>query len=366
MKNSSSLVNYKIWLDLRFLNINDNYSIFIASLLQELINNDKNNKYKLYLNDKAKMKFNSSIDVSYIWAQPGTMKEQIEFFRILKKDNNNLMIFFNEKKPLFYKWKYILFLKDLKELHYKEEKSKVKGFIDDFFFDTSLKNASKVVCFDNQTKSELNEKLNIEEESISIIYPFFQKKDTDIIEVISSVKTKYSINSEFLIYSWWFWNNKNLSKLINVFEKLNNKKINVSLVILDQDVTEDINFRKEVVDAWIVNKVFFIWNTTLEEKKAFYDESIWSIFPSLYESFPFKLTESINYNSPILASSIKQIKEIMWDEISYFSPVSTIDMMDAIETFVLNWKQETNYKNLFEKYNSKNTAKSLLELIEKV
>lgn len=366
MKNGSAIVNYKIWLDLRFLDVSDNYSVFIATLLQKLINIDKNNKYKLYLSDKAKMKFSDSIEVSYISSKPWTLKEQVEFFRILKKDNNSLMIFFNEKKPLFYKWKYILFIKDLKEIHYKEEKTRIKEFIEDLFFETSLKNASQVVCFDSETKNELNEKLNIEEKSISVIYPFFQNKNIENINVISSVKTKYSINSEFLIYSSWFWNNKNLSKLINVFERLNNKKLNISLVILEQSVTEDINFRKEVVDAWIVDKVFFIWNTSLEEKKAFYNEAIGSIFPSLYESFPFELTESINYKSPILASSISQIKEIMWNEISYFSPVSTIDMMEAIENFVSNWKQKTTYKKLFEKYNSENTAKNLLELIEKV
>ena len=366
MEKQSAEVDFTIWLDLRFLDLKDKYSVFVAILLQKLLSLDTNNKYKLYLSDKAKMKFNNNIDVEYISSKPWSLKEQINFYNILKKDENNLMIFFNEKKPLFYKWKYILFIKDLKEIHYKKETWKIEEYLNSLFFDSALKNATRIVCFDSQTKHELNEKLNVQDEIISVIYPFFNKKEINDIDLISNVKVKYSINWDFFVYSGWYGNNKNLSKLITVFQKLNKSWKDISLVILNKEVTEDVVFRNEVIQAGIVEKVLFIWETTLDEKKSFYNEAIWSIFPSLYESFPFELTESISYESPILASSIKQIKEIMQDDIAYFSPVSVIDMIEAIETFVQNWKQETKYIKLFERLNPDNSAQKLLELIKKI
>jgi len=57
-----------------------------------------------------------------------------------------------------------------------------------------LKNAARIVCFDSQTKHELNEKLNVQDEIISIIHPFFNKKEINDIDLINSVKVKYSIN----------------------------------------------------------------------------------------------------------------------------------------------------------------------------
>ena len=356
----------QIWLDLRLLHSWDKYNTFIAVLVQHLIHNDTENTYTLYLSDKTHTKFPPQLKVEYIKEEPGSIAEQIKFNSKLKKDNNTLMIFFNENKPLFYKWDYILFVKDLKELHYWIKRNWIFQFIKDLFLQTSLKNAKKVICFENHTKHELNEKLNIPEEKIEILYPFFLLNKVPSAKVITNIKTKFSIKWEYFIYSGWEWNNKNLSKLIEVIEKLNKRWTDVNLVILDQEITEDVSFRKEVVDARIVEKVFFIWITTPEEKKAFYHYAIWTIFPSLYESFPFDLTESISYKSPILASSLKQTKEIMWDCISYFSPVSTIDMIEAIENFISLPKQHRDYKEISEKYNPEKSAKDLNKILKSV
>jgi len=356
----------QIWLDLRFLKSWDKYSTFVAVLIQNLIHFDKENNYTLYLSDKNHVNFPKQLKVQYIKEDPWSFTEQVKFNNQLKKDNNFLMIFFNEKKPLLYKWNYILFIKDLKKLHYQENTNSINLFLDNLFLKTSLKNAKKVICFETQTKHELNEKLNIPEENIEILYPFFTLAKVPSVKVITNIKTKFSIKWEYFIYSWGIWNNKNLSKLIEVLQKLNKRKCEISLVVLDQELTEDLSFRKEVVDAGIVEKVFFIWITTPEEKKAFYHHSIWSIFPSLYESFPFDLTESISYKSPILASSLKQTKEIMWNSVSYFSPLSTIDMIEAIENYTTKPKQHTDYKELLETYTPENTVKNLINIIKNV
>ena len=356
----------KIWLDLRFLHNKDRYSKFVAILVQYLIHLDKENRYTLYLNKELQTPFPKELNVKYIEEKPGSFLEQIKFQYILKKDANDLMIFFNEKKPLLYKWTHITFIKDLKELHYKKEESTIKEKIQDLFINTSVWNANKVICFDSQTLNELNEKLNVAENKIEILYPFFTKDKITNNPVISNIKTKYQIKWEYLIYSWWVWNNKNLSKLIDVFDKLYLKKENIYLVILEQDLVEDAKFRKEIINKKCITQIKFVWETTPEEKKAFYNEAIWTIFPSLYESFPFDLTEAISYNSPILASNLKQIKEIMWNTIAYFSPLSAIDMLEAIENFVENWKQKVDYKEIFEKYNPEKTAKNLIEIIKKI
>ena len=231
---------------------------------------------------------------------------------------------------------------------------------------TSIDNAKKIICFENHTKNELNEKLNIAENKLEIIYPFFTPTPVLKEKSIWNIKTKYSIKWEYFVYSGGNWNHKNLAKLVEVFRKLHLRKQKISLVILEQEVTEDLSFRKQVVEADIVDRVFFIGDTTPEEKKAFYESAAGTIFPSLYESFPFALTEAISYNSPILASSINQIQEIMWDSIAYFSPVSSIDMIEAIENFVSMGKKPWNYDDLLNKYNADSSAKQLLKVIKEL
>ncbi len=356
----------KIWLDLRLLKSGDTYSTFIALLLQKLISTDGDDSYTLYLSAGTNAQFPDFVNVELIKEEPGTFAEQLHFSRKLKKDNNALMIFFNEDKPLRYKGDYIVFVKDLKEIHYESKKTTLTKFFEGLFLNTSLENAKKIICFENHTKGELNEKLNIPENKLEIIYPFFTLSPISKEKVIWNIKTKYSIKWEYFIYSGGNGNNKNLSKLIEVFRKLHLRKQKISLVILEQCITEDLNFRQEVVEADIVTCVFFIWDTTPEEKKAFYESAAGTIFPSLYESFPFALTEAISYNSPILASSINQIQEIMWESIAYFSPVSTIDMIEAIENFVSMWKKSWNYDDLLNKYNADSSAKQLLKVIKEL
>ncbi len=87
------------------------------------------------------------------------------------------MVFFSEKKPLRYKWNYILFVKDLKEVHYQSEESSVKKVFMDMFLNTWLENAKKIICFENHTSNELNEKLNIPETKLEIVYPFSYKRN---------------------------------------------------------------------------------------------------------------------------------------------------------------------------------------------
>ena len=356
----------KIWLDLRLLKSGDTYSTFIALLLQKLISTDSEDKYTLYLSASTNAQFPDFVNVELIKEEPGTFAEQLYFSRKLKKDDNALMIFFNEDKPLRYKWDYIVFVKDLKEIHYESKKTTLNKFFEGLFLNTSLDNAKKIICFENHTKNELNEKLNIAENKLEIVYPFFTPTAISKEKIIGNIKTKYSIKWEYFVYSGGNGNNKNLSKLIEVFKKLHLRKQKISLVILEQEITEDLSFRKEVVDADIVDKVFFIWDTTPEEEKAFYESAIWTIFPSLYESFPFALTEAISYNSPILASSINQIQEIMGESIAYFSPVSTIDMIEAIENFVSMGKKDWNYDDLLNKYNADSSAKQLLKIIKEL
>ncbi len=354
----------KIWLDLRLLKAGDTYSIFVATLLQKLISLDTEHSYHLYVSAETKAVFPETVQVDFIQYAGWGVKEHLSFGRKLQKDKNDLMIFFGEEKPLRYKWNYFLFVKDLKEVHYQSEETWLSKMMHNFFLNTGIENAQKIICFESQTQHDINEKLNIIEQKINILYPFFTPINVTSEQSLWNIKMKYGIKWEFFVYSSGNGNHKNLSKLIAVFKKLSLRKRNISLVVLDQDVSEDIEIRKQVIDSEITDSIFFIGDTGDTEKQSFYQEACGTLFPSLYESFPFSLTEAISYNSPILASSITPIKEIMGNSIAYFSPVSIIDMVEAIENFVSMRRREWNYEALFQKYNPENSAQKLLTIIK--
>ncbi len=358
----------KIGLDLRFLKAQDPYSTFVAILVQKLIETDKEHLYTVYLNSHTKSHFWHSVNIEKINEKPWSLKEQITFFQKLKKDDNYAMIFFTHKKPLFYKWNFVLFVPELKELHYQSKRNFLEKFIDDIFLEKALEKARKVICFEQQTKIELNEKLNISENKVEILHPFFtlKKKKLEEWQNIVDVKIKNNIKWEFFVYSCWNWNNKNLDRIIDVFAKLKKQKVEINLVVLDQNLTEDINYRKKVIEESLQDRIIFMWDVKEIDRIHFYEQSIWSLCPTLYESFPFCLTESVSQEVPILASSIKQIKEIMWSHIDYFSPVSSIDMVEAIKEFINFWRKKVDYTELQEKYSPENSTTELIKIIKSI
>ena len=119
-----------------------------------------------------------------------------------------------------------------------------------------------------------------------------------------------------------------------------------------------------VLKYQIQDIVHFLGSPRLSEKKFLYKESLWVIFPSLYEPFPFKLTEPIYFKAPILASNLRKIENIFENKVCYFSPISVSSIYDAVEAFIKKpVKNPTTYSKILQKYNVKNTADQILELI---
>jgi glycosyltransferase involved in cell wall biosynthesis len=176
------------------------------------------------------------------------------------------------------------------------------------------------------------------------------------------IRTKNNITNDFLIYSGWSWIQKNLDRFIHVLRKVNNGERKVDLVILWDLVARDVALRNLIIKNDLQKQVYFLWNLHNNEKRNYYKQSIWVIFPSLYESFPFSLNEAVAYNIPILSSNYKNIKNIFLDEIKYFSSISESDTERELIIFIEN-KPLVNYSNLLKNYSKENTAKKFLEII---
>jgi len=355
----------KIGLDLRFLKEDDLYSDFVIEMITKLVIESDKNTYNIYVNNNLlNIKSSKYININTVNIGIWSIKEQISFNKILNKDDNNLVLFFNIHKPLLYKKDYYLFIGSLNKVYYQNFKSLYKKHRYLYLLNKSTKNAQKIICFDENTKDELSERLDIKEEKIYTITPFFTwaKKHRNITPLNIDIKTKNNITNDFLIYNWWVWIEKNIDRLVKVIHELNDNNKKIDLIILWDDIAWDLKIRDLIISENMQNNIHFLWRIKDEEKIHYYNSSIWVIFPSLYESFPFHLNEAIFYNTNIIAGNIKSIKNILWDSISYFFPISTSNMIENTTLF-LNKKTKINYKNILNKINPENTIKELIKII---
>jgi glycosyltransferase involved in cell wall biosynthesis len=169
----------------------------------------------------------------------------------------------------------------------------------------------------------------------------------------------------YFLYPWNDGIEKNLEKLIPVIKKVNQESIKIDLIFLWDEISKNLALRNLIIESSLQENIKFLGNIKISEKELLYKESLWVVFPSFYEPFPFELWEALEYNVPILSSSLKSIRSIFWWIIEYFSPIAKSSITNCIENFLKNKKTHTmDYKNIKNMYNKENTAKILLEIIK--
>ena len=355
----------KIWIDLRFIS-EDLYSAFVIELVKWLIKQDKENIFTIYTNENLDWFISSNVKIKNVWIKNFTIKEQFNYFKILKKEKNNLMLFFNHYKPLFYVWNYYTLLPSLKDIFYNNFTSYFKKYSFLHLLEKNLQKSNKIICFDENTNKELIEKFNIEERKINCINWFFPnaEKLNKLEDLKINIRTKYDLKNKYFIYSGWEWVEKNYEKLVHVFQKIKKEGKEIDLVIMWETISRNIALRNLILDLNMQNNIHFISVIKPAEKILFYKNALWVIFPSFYEPFPFRLTEPLYFDTPIISSNIKNIKNIFWDKINYFSPISINSIYENIKIFIENEQSNVDYSEIKDNYKKEDTINELLEIIK--
>lgn len=347
----------KIWIDARNFSIN-NYE-FIKEFLENVSKNDKENFYNVY--GDIYEDFNDNIKINSWKKYNSFFSEQTSFLKKLKKDKNDILISFDDTRPIFYKWDVIQVISSLENILYPNLKYTkfIKKYSYLFTIKSNIKNAKQIVCFDEKTKRNLNEKLNIHEKKIKVIKWFFTKNILPTSQI--DIKAKHNIIWNYIIYDSLVWVNKNIKRFLESIKEINKtEKLNV--VFIWNEISDDLETRQLVLSQDLQKNCFFVWNIDKKELWIYYKNSVWVIYPPIYESFPKSLSNAVFYNTQIIASESEEIKNIFWDKISYFQPLSTNDMIEKLKTFLIQ-KQNTNYEEIKEIYSGKNFFEEILKAV---
>lgn len=356
----------KIWIDLRFLQKDNFYSLFVFEVVKQLIKTNKHNII-LYTNTKFDEELGDckiEIVTEIIWS----IWENFSLINKFKKEKFDLMIFFNEYKPLSYKEDYILLIPSLQRLFFGPYKNSITKYYYLRLLSSNLKNAKKIICFDKQTLSDLNERFNIEEEKIEMLKWFFLINNNDESNNNSSfidIKNKYSIKWDYIIYDSLESSIKNLDKVLLAIKKMKDEKTMLNLIILWNDAWKNLEFRKMVLDYEISDLVFFVWEIEENEKINYYKQCVWLIYPNIYDTFPFELNKALIYKTPIIVSDLESIREATLNELDYFNALSNMDTLEALKSF-LKKKKNPNYTKILNSNSREKYVEKFNEIIEKL
>jgi len=200
----------------------------------------------------------------------------------------------------------------------------------------SVKKANKIIAVSKTTKKDILKIYNVDEAKVTVIYNGYEKKDqiSDIKDQNDSLKIKN--NEKFILFVGTIQPRKNLSVLIDAFNKFLEQNKNFKLVIVGKKgwLYEDI-FRK-VKTLKLEDKVIFTDHVADEELVWYYQNAFCFVLPSLYEGFGIPILEAMNNNCPTIISMNSSLPEVGGEASLYFDPKNSDDLLKKIETLQKN------------------------------
>jgi glycosyltransferase involved in cell wall biosynthesis len=162
---------------------------------------------------------------------------------------------------------------------------------------------------------------------------------------------------------------KNYKYLIQTFEKLWNKKVNVKLLIVGRIGWKTKNLIEYIKKHPEYEKKLFMINDMSDEELAYsYVHSKALLFPSYAEGFGLPIVEALALKLPVIASDIGIHREIAGNNAQFFdikNPNALFELLFAIESGKVTLKKAINSDVLISwKESANNIIKSILNIAD--
>ena len=179
-----------------------------------------------------------------------------------------------------------------------------------------IKNCSGIITVSNYSKNDIAKEFNIPHNKIFVtpLAPEEIYKPLNKQNCYNYLKKKYKINTPFILYVGGFSPRKNIIGLIEAFSLLKEKYSKpLKLIILGSKGISYEKYKKKAEDLNISSEVIFPGFIPLKDMPIFYNLSKIFVYPSFYEGFGLPPLEAMACGTPVIASNLTSIPEVVGD-----------------------------------------------------
>ena len=231
--------------------------------------------------------------------------------------------------PLFISQKLFVTVHDL--IHFKFPhffRPAIRIDVGKFFMRQVHRKAAIVFAVSQTTKNDLRDLFAFDESRIKVIYNgiadvFFQREQ----------QPSY-FDFPYVLYTGNLKPHKNLPILLKAFSLIKDRFPDFRLVLVG--VEPDLAFQQSVADLGIAERVVIKGYLIQQDLIRFIDGTEFFVFPSLYEGFGFPPLEAMARKKAVISSPGGSLKEILGDNVLYFSPDSAEELAEKIELLIEN------------------------------
>jgi len=202
-----------------------------------------------------------------------------------------------------------------------------------------LSGADRIFAVSNFTKTEIEKLFEIPPDRIEVVYNAIDERflrghasqaDRELIA------QRYQVTYPFLLYAGRISPHKNVVRMIEAFSALKTELEkdqvfpDLKLIIIGDDLSGNPDLRRTVVRSGVQNDVRFLGFIPIEVLRIFYDEAKVFVFPSLYEGFGLPPLEAMVHGTPVVASNVSSLPEVVGKAAVLVNPENVFEIMRAL------------------------------------
>jgi len=239
--------------------------------------------------------------------------------------------------------KTVVTIHDVINLVYPKNYKKVDRFVYRQKLEYATKNADAIVTVSEATKNDLLSFFTMDENKIKVI-GLSRKLLTDVADESMVFREPY------ILCVSSFGKRKNLAKLITAHSELTDVP---KLVIAGGKGDDEL----AILEASSNNpNCEMVRNPTDAQLSALYKNSLFVVYPSLYEGFGIPILEAFQFQKVVATSNISSMPEVGGEAALYFNPNDSDSIKEAILNLLsadVRKKYKTHIPSQLEKFNSK-------------
>lgn len=200
------------------------------------------------------------------------------------------------------------------------------------------KEADVIIAVSESTKQDLVELYGVNQEKVRVIYPGVSSMYTPIdlqsreyVGEVHSVRTKYQLPQEFLLYLGTLEPRKNVGMVIEAFEAIAAKYPSLDLVIAGKKGWLCEEILGLAANSPFGTRIHFTGFVDEEDKRYLYNLAKIFIYPSFYEGFGFPVLEAMSCGVPTITSHVSSLPEVTDGKALTISPYNVHELIWGVD-----------------------------------
>jgi len=214
-----------------------------------------------------------------------------------------------------------------------------------------LMRAARVIAVSGATRRNAENVLGIPHDHIRRIYnapdPRFYEtpspeesaaRDRERITVLE----RYQVTYPFVLYAGNIRPQKNLPRLIEAFSVLRGELANhpryqhLRLIVIGDEISQYPAVRRAAAQCHAGHSIRFLGYVPFETLRAFYESAEVFAFPSLHEGFGLPPLEAMACGTPVVASNVSSLPEVVGDAAIKVSPDNVFEIARGVRDVLLD------------------------------